>query len=221
MNKMYIGLSISRPISYPAYHDMMYYTSRYLFRYAVPINVWHTSMWYQVYTTSKSPQNQMTPPSTTTSDTTMLTVYTQQAVQDIVGHCDEGDFMEYAICLGCNLWPGSNPSFQWAFWTQSSCWRSQPSMMVCLIKNAPICHNCNVNIDKQTEFCNFYMAETINEKSPWWDECWFYEGKTMHVVDNLLCHAKCVIIKSIIWSSETIVSRWSCCGLTAKNYLVI
>jgi len=100
-----------------------------------------------------------------------LSVVMERVVHDIVS-CDVHG--EYAICLGCNK------PIQWI---KSKYLKGYLDLDLLIKKQALdagitvspviICHDDNVNINLYNKFCELYMKDTRNKKSPSWDGHWF------------------------------------------------
>jgi len=117
-----------------------------------------------------------------------LKVVTQQVVHDIVGRNVCG---EYAIRLGCDK------PIQW-FASKYLKGNLDLNLLIkkqaldagATVSPAIVSRDDNVNIGLYNEFCELYMSDTRDKKSPVWDGRWFYQGRAMRVVDKLLCRAR-------------------------------
>jgi len=117
-----------------------------------------------------------------------LSVVMERVVHDIIGRDVHGD---YAICLGCDK------PIQWieskylkGYLDLDLLIKKQAFNASAMVSHVIICHYDNININLYNKFCELYMEDTRNKKSPLWDGRWFYQGRVMRVMDKLLCHAK-------------------------------
>jgi len=123
------------------------------------------------------------------TDKSPIRVVMEKVVHDIVGRDDVNG--NYAICLGCDepmRWIDSKNLE--GFLDTDLFIKKQALDAGALVIPAIISREDNVNIDVYENFCDLYMEDTRNKKSPGWDGHWFFQGLTMRVVDKLLCHAK-------------------------------
>jgi len=94
----------------------------------------------------------------------------QQVVHDIVGHHGDGYLTEYLVHLGCNkpkIW--IKLKHLQGFLDLDLLIKKQALDAGVLVSPADISCDDNVNIVLYNEFCQIYMADTRNKKSPWWD----------------------------------------------------
>jgi len=123
------------------------------------------------------------------TDKSPIRVVTEKVVHDIVGRDDVNG--NYAIRLGCDepmRWIDSKNLE--GFLDTNLFIKKQALDAGALVTPAIISRKDNVNIDVYENFCNLYMEDTRNKKSPGWDGHWFFQGLAMHVMDKLLCRAK-------------------------------
>jgi len=117
-----------------------------------------------------------------------VAVVMEGVVHDIVGHDVHGD---YVIRLGCDKpiqW--MDPKYLKGYLDLDLLIKKEALGTGATLSPVIIPHEDNVNINLYKEFCELYMEDTRNKKSPLWDSHWFYQGRAMRVVDKLRCCAR-------------------------------